>query len=129
MATAALGRRAKRAGVVLVGVAILAGGALCGKAAIYVAGGALQGRMLAEQRELRQVVIEADIGLPSGAGVTARAVLSEPLGMDIVFRMTGAALRGKLGFRGALRMAILALRLGVGAGQGKIGHRVVIEIR
>lgn len=80
----ALGRSSQSPGMVLVSMAIGAGRALRCKSPVCVAGQALQAGMFAQQREARQFMVKADIGLETGAVVAARAIAAQTPGMGIV---------------------------------------------
>lgn len=83
--------------------------------------------MFPEKRESGQTVVEAQICLPAGRGVTVPAVTLDVAGMHIVLPMTGCAIHGQLDFVRRLYVAGLALRLRMRPTQREAGHPVMTE--
>ena len=127
VAIAAFGGRAEPALVMFVDMAIGALRPLDRKGLVSVAIGAFQRRVLAQQWEAGQRVVEADVGRPV-VGIVAAAARRAELGLvDVVLIMAGRALRYQLHLVRGLDMAILAARLRVFPQQREAGHGGVVE--
>ena len=124
----ALRRSAKRALVVIVGMAGRTGRSLDREGLVGMAAGAGHLGMFAQQREAGQVMIEPNLDQPASGAVTASAFGAESGLVDIVLEVARRTLAVQLELAGWPGVACLAPRGGVLVGQRESGHRVVIEV-
>jgi len=112
----------------LVHVATCASDALGREAHVRVAILAFQRRVLSQQREARQFVIEAHIALPVAALVATATLRAELARMHVILLVTRSAFGRELELIGRARMAGFAFCQRVLSGEGKAGQRVMVEI-
>lgn len=127
MAFGTCGRDTERAEVMIINMTRLAGDALGGKCLIHVAFFTFDRRMLAQQREARQLMIEQAMVFPFDTIVTIGAFRAEIARMFIIILVTAHTSDRWQFDVGRLEVTCFAFHRLVSAGEGKARHRIMIE--
>lgn len=114
---------------IILGMTILTAAFLDLEGQLFVTALATGRRMLADQRKIRQVMVETQIFIPRLLAMTVLALPAQFLFMHILVPVTGQTVGWRLVPRFSRLMAGFTTGLPMRAAQGEIGFPVMIEVR